>query len=56
VLGALGVLLTVSAAVAFKNAHELVENPASGTLEQTATVSYAEVRHHRPFTKPSLAC
>jgi hypothetical protein len=38
--------LFAQAAFDFKDAHKRVENPASGTLEQEATVTYGEMIEH----------
>lgn len=46
VLGILGTLLALSAAFDFKVAHARVQNSASGTLEESATVTYSEMIEH----------
>lgn len=45
-------LLRAQAAFDFKDAHKRVENPASGTLEQEATVTYGEMIEHGQCQTP----
>ena len=46
ILNTLGILSTLSAARDFKRVHEKVKNIASGTLDESATVTYAEMIEH----------
>lgn len=55
VLGVLGVATTQSAAMAFKDAHSRAKNPASGTLDQRAVVTYDEMIEHAFYQGLNLA-
>ena len=55
ILGILGTALALTAAFDFKRAHAHVKNPASGALEQGATVTFSEMLEHSFYQGLNLA-
>ena len=55
ILGILGTVLTLTAANDFKKAHEGVKNPASGALDEHATVTHSEMIEHSFYQMLNIA-
>lgn len=55
ILGILGTALALTAAFDFQRAHAHVKNPASGALEQGATVTFSEMLEHSFYQGLNLA-